>query len=135
MACLDTTLLIDLSHPRKDRGGRAAQKVIELAERGELLTTARFSVAELYVGVELARVREWELESVHRTLSTLMLLEFNDSAAWWFAKNSAHLRRIGRPAGDLDVLIAATAMAHGHTLVTRNASHFANIPYLEVETY
>jgi predicted nucleic acid-binding protein len=35
----------------------------------------------------------------------------------------------------MDVLIAAAAMAQGHCLITRNTSHFANIPCLAVETY
>jgi len=35
----------------------------------------------------------------------------------------------------MDVLIAATAMAAGHNLVTRNPSHFADIPHLRVEAY
>lgn len=35
----------------------------------------------------------------------------------------------------MDVLIAATAMAAGHCLVTRNPAHFKSIPELAVETY
>jgi predicted nucleic acid-binding protein len=34
----------------------------------------------------------------------------------------------------MDVLIVATAMAHGHTLITRNTRHFRHIP-LVVEAY
>ena len=35
----------------------------------------------------------------------------------------------------MDVLIAATAMAYGHTLITRNPKHFRHIPHLIVEEY
>ena len=63
------------------------------------------------------------------------VLDFDDSAARLFAGIAAELRRKGRPAGDMDVLIAATAMAGGHSLVTRNTAHFADIPHLTVETY
>jgi predicted nucleic acid-binding protein len=42
---------------------------------------------------------------------------------------------IGRPAGDMDTLIAAIALAHGQRLVTRNPKHFADVPGLIVESY
>ena len=35
----------------------------------------------------------------------------------------------------LDVFIAAVALANGQRLVTRNPSHFANIPDLVIEAY
>jgi len=35
----------------------------------------------------------------------------------------------------MDVLIAATAMSHGHTLIMRNSKHFRHIPHLIVEEY
>jgi predicted nucleic acid-binding protein len=35
----------------------------------------------------------------------------------------------------MDVLIAATAMVHGHSLITRNVRHFRHIPHLLVEDY
>jgi predicted nucleic acid-binding protein len=35
----------------------------------------------------------------------------------------------------MDVLIAASTVAFGHTLITRNPPHFADIPQLAVETY
>ena len=63
------------------------------------------------------------------------LLDFGDPAARLFGQITAHLQAIGRPAGDMDVLVAATAMAAGHCLVTRNVSHFANIPALAAESY
>lgn len=34
------------------------------------------------------------------------------------------LERVGRPQEDMDILIAATALTHGLTLVTRNIEHF-----------
>ena len=34
-----------------------------------------------------------------------------------------------------DLLIAATALVHGLTLVTHNTRHFQNVPNLEVEEW
>ena len=52
-----------------------------------------------------------------------------------FATIAAHLTRIGRPAGDMDTLIAAVALANDQTLITRNPRHFADIPGFPTESY
>ena len=43
--------------------------------------------------------------------------------------------RHGHPHRDADLMIAATALEHGRTLVTGNTSHFAWIPGLTVENW
>ncbi|AEG93500.1 type II toxin-antitoxin system VapC family toxin [Ramlibacter tataouinensis] len=43
-----------------------------------------------------------------------------------WARLRASLDAIGRPQQDMDILIAATALAHNLTLVTRNTRHFAD---------
>lgn len=48
---------------------------------------------------------------------------------------SAELRRKGREAGDVDPLLAATAMVHGLVLVTRNMRHFEPIEGLRIENW
>jgi predicted nucleic acid-binding protein len=51
-----------------------------------------------------------------------------DETVWTtFGRLKASLRSIGRPQDDLDILIAATAAAHGLALVTRNTRHFADM--------
>ena len=49
-----------------------------------------------------------------------------------FADVRRKLRMSGNMAPDLDVLIAATALAHGLTLVTGNLRHFARVPGLRI---
>lgn len=48
---------------------------------------------------------------------------------------SAELRRKGRPCGNLDPLLAATALEHDLILVTRNVRHFEHIPKLQIENW
>lgn len=136
MACLDTTILLDLGgvggSARRDR---AERKIAELIHRDETLVITRFNLAELLVGVYRSVDPEKERETVESVTGGLGILEFDETAARFFASASAHLRDIGRPAPDMDVLIAATALAGGHLLVTDNAAHFLNIPQLSVETY
>lgn len=135
MACLDTTILVDLARRRSRLRTRAFQKLQGLLGRGESLVTTRFSVAELYVGVERSDDPKREEEVVQQALQGLSILDFDERAARFFGRVCAHLHQIGQPAGDMDVLIAATCLAAGHCLITRNPSHFENIPELPVETY
>ncbi len=47
-----------------------------------------------------------------------------------FARTRAQLRRSGQLIPEMDLLIAATALSHDLTLVTRNFRHFERIPNL-----
>ena len=136
MACLDTSFLLDAA----GRGGRqlrtrAREKLAALIEAGEVLTTTRFNVAELWVGVERTRDQPGELVRVETMLEPLIVLDFDDSSARVFGRITAFLHDHGSPRGDMDVLIASVALVHGEQVVTRNVRHFAGIPDLVVETY
>ncbi len=135
MACLDTTILIDLAGRTSPRKEQALQKIEELVRKGQGLATTRFNVAELYVGVSWSRRPQEDEKAIRTLLSEFEILEFNDAAARLFGFLTGFLQQMGKPAGDMDVLIAATAMACGHTLVTRNSRHFRHIPLLVVEEY
>lgn len=136
MACLDTCLLIDLLRRAGSvRKRRASAKIKELADREERLTTTRFNVAELLVGVYRAGDPTRERAAVRTLLDKLTILEFDDGATKLFGRLTALLQELGKPAGDMDVLIAATALVSRETLITDNAAHFKNIAGLTVETY
>jgi len=136
MICLDTSTILD----RLGRGG--ARRRLDVAAalqrhvlNGLSLATTRLNVAELWVGIERSRDRNHELSLVEAALTGVTILEFTESAARLFGKFTAHLLEMGRPAGDLDVLIAAVAMVNGCALLTGNTRHYSEIPGLVVETY
>ena len=135
MACLDTTFLIDLSRRHGSRRQRARDKVVDLLRQGERLVTTRFNVAELYVGVFRSEDKVREEAAVAAVLAGLGVLDFDDEGALIFSRVTAHLQETGRLAGDMDVLIGATALAANERVVTRNTVHFADIPGLVVESY
>lgn len=136
MACLDTSLLIDLCRGGNSRRHtRAVGKLAELTGRGEPLTTTRFNVAELYVGVCRASDEAREERRVQSLLECLAVIEFDAAASRLYARITAHLQLMGRPSGDMDALIAATALLAQETIVTANPSHFENMPGVSVEAY
>ena len=90
----------------------------------------RYGLMRLPAHAAKVRLRALEqfLASVHR-------LDFNDGAASVAAGIRARLERAGRMIGPHDVLIAATAIAHGATLVSRNVREFRRIEILLVENW
>ena len=136
MALLDTTVLIDLSRrPGSPAHSRARRHLDELAARGEDLCTSRVNEAEFRVGSERAEARSDEGTRVEGVLAWLVILEFDASAAQWYARTKAGLLDRGQRVGDCDTMIAAVALAHGELLVTRNPAHFTGIPGLAVSAY
>src|ERR1700743_771549 len=125
MACLDTTVFVDWRRKTRTSRHEAAISIIEqLIASRETLVTTRFNVAELYVGAELSSDPLNERKAVDSAPAGIEILEFDEAPAHNFARLQSHLIKIGKPAGDMDVLIAAVALTHAHPLVTRNARHF-----------
>jgi len=135
MACLDTTILIDLLSRKPGPRNQAGKKIKELTTHGEELAITRFNLAELYVGIARSHHPQDDEEAMLTCLGELETLDFNDDAAKLFGSITGFLQRMGKPAADMDILIAATAMAHNHMLITRNIKHFKDIPDLIVEAY
>jgi tRNA(fMet)-specific endonuclease VapC len=52
-----------------------------------------------------------------------------------YAQLAAGIRAKGEPRPQFDLVIAATALAHGLTVATCDAGHFAGIEGLEVEDW
>ena len=62
-------------------------------------------------------------------------LPFDDSAAQQYGQIRATLERNGTPIGANDMLIAAIALAHDLTVVTRNVGEFSRVTGLRVEDF
>jgi tRNA(fMet)-specific endonuclease VapC len=52
-----------------------------------------------------------------------------------YAKERCRLERIGRRVDDFDLLIGATAIHHGLTLVTNNTKHFQRLNGIKLEDW
>jgi predicted nucleic acid-binding protein len=107
---LDTSVLVDLLHGRRDRLGL----VEELVEMGHRLTTSAMCVAELY-----AIMHPGEEERTQNLLAGLACYPVTTE----IAARAGNLKREMEGRGDrvtlADMTIAATAQEHGLRLVTR----------------
>lgn len=92
-------------------------------------------VAELYKGVYCSGRVERNLNTLNQFVSSLQIVRFNKRAAQEFGIIQGELRRLGRPTGQLDALIAAVARSRKDILVTHNIRDFINIPDLQLEDW
>ena len=72
------------------------------------------------------------LDALARFLQPLRILAFDSECALQAARLRAGLEARGQPMGPHDTLIAATALRHQATLVTRNVREFSRAPGLQL---
>ena len=91
--------------------------------------------------VSLAELLDGVVGSDRRSESELMLWEFLEDleiinldreTCLIFAEERVRLRSAGTIIGDMDLLIGATAMRHGLTLLTNNRRHFGRLQGLDI---
>lgn len=126
MFLLDTNVVSEL---RKIRAGRADTNVAQWADSVDALDLylSAITVQELEMGVLLAEHRDPLQGAVLRTwLESHVLPGFSGrilSVDVAVARCSARLH-VPNPSPAMDSLIAATALVHGLTMVTRNVADF-----------
>jgi len=72
------------------------------------------------------------LQALEQLLEPLEILPFDDVSAQFAASMRAELERHGNPIGPHDLLIAATVLRHGATLITRNVREFSRVSGLRI---
>lgn len=128
MHVLDTDVCIDLLRGR----GKVLEAVEPLEAAGRLGVTA-VTLHELVEGAHRARDPGKALGHVNRFLTAFDVLPYDAEAARIGGRVAGELAKAGTPIGDLDTMIAATAVRHGGSLVTRNVRHFSRVPGLQVQ--
>ncbi|MBD5130404.1 MAG: type II toxin-antitoxin system VapC family toxin [Ruminococcaceae bacterium] len=109
------------------------EKITEHWEEG--LVISSMTLAELYYGAEASAAYDKNLRSLQNLMTILEVVPFENTAAVYYGKIRAYLRRRGTPIGAMDMLIAAHALALGITLVTNNVREFERVPGLTVENW
>ncbi len=79
------------------------------------------------------KVKAWPM--IEKLLELIPAHPLTRAAANRASLLRSELASLGSPIGAYDLLIAATAIEHGATLVTNNASEFSRVPNLVVEDW
>ena len=107
------------------------QTLLELAPHG--LTVSLITYGELYEGALFSYKPEPALHALRLFLDGKQLVPLTTTIMERFAQLRGQLpRHLRRQIGDMDILIAATALEHDLTLLTRNLKHFQHVPDLKV---
>jgi tRNA(fMet)-specific endonuclease VapC len=92
-------------------------------------------VSELYKGVYCSQQVTKNLGILTQFIELLPLEQFDLDAAMEFGKIQSELRKIGKPTGEFDALIASVARSRDDILVTNNTKDFENIPNLNLNNW
>ncbi|QDU88206.1 tRNA(fMet)-specific endonuclease VapC [Pirellulimonas nuda] len=123
-----------LSEVLKQKDQRVRSRVADYLGQHAALTISAFTWFEVQRGLlEKHASRQIDRFATfvnHCDVKPVSHEVFHRAAVLW-----ADARRSGRPRGDADLLIAATAMAHGLTLATSNTRHFEWISGLSLDDW
>ena len=67
-------------------------------------------------------------------LSEVQVLGVDEAIARAWGEEDARLTLAGQKIGDIDLFIAATALAHNLTLCSQNRKHFERVKGLKIES-
>ena len=112
--------------------GRVTTRLDELRPEG--VGTSIVSLAELYEGLSNPADPRNDEQGLLDFLVGVEVVDLDDETCRIFGRERSRLRADGNLIGDLDLLIASTALRHGLTLLTNNRRHFERIEGLAIES-
>lgn len=130
---LDTNVVSELE--RSDRNSRLEsrlrthQAVCVIA--APVIQELVFGIARLAPSARRTRLEQWFKE----TLETFEVLAYDARAAEWLGREQARLASLGRRIPLIDAQIAAVAVTHNLTLVTRDTGDFEGFAGLRTENW
>ncbi len=125
MILLDTNVVIAFFN-----GNQAILKMIQ-SEIGRIALST-LVVAELDYGAKASQKAKENIEKLHRFVDIVRVIPFDLECAKIFGTIKSKLRKIGKPTGETDALIAATAWSRKLPLLTRNRRHFSYIEEIKL---
>jgi tRNA(fMet)-specific endonuclease VapC len=128
---LDTGALTDYINKRSPTVERAR----EALRRGDRLGVCPPVLGELYYGLEMSDSPEKTRRLLAASFRTLHVWPYDKPAAKEYGRLYAPLKRMGRPMQQIDIQLAAVALALGRSTVVTKDSDLAAIPGLTVEDW
>jgi len=106
---------------------------LEGLRRADQFTSA-VVLGELYKGAYRSQARERYLGIIEgRVLPEFTVIDYDRDVAREYGRIRADLERRGTMPGEADLMIAASALVHGHAIVTGNVRHYMRVDGLEVQ--
>lgn len=128
---LDTNILIY----SMNNLGDVRTRVNRASQEGRIVTSILVA-AELFYGVECSARKDANRKRLEKALARMEVLPMTNGAAERFGQIKSTLRLKGLAKGDVDLLIAATALDLDATLVTNDGGLTdGTIPDLRVENW
>lgn len=126
---LETSFLVDLERGLIAGAPGPAQLFLETHQAQNLHIT--FTIAgEWAAGPRMSERTTWE-----RLVSPFKVIPCTPEVSWRYGRLYRYLRDNGLLIDANDLWIAATALAFGMPVVTRNEKHFGRVPELDVIGY
>ncbi|GAC1559715.1 MAG: hypothetical protein NVS2B7_34210 [Herpetosiphon sp.] len=123
--------LIDTDIVAAHLTGRQEETTLLASLQGSLAISL-ITYGEMYEGIYFGRDPKRYEQGFLGFLRGVDVLPLTKVIMKRFARIRGELRRNGTIIGDNDILIGATALQHGLTIVTRNIKHFQRIPDLSL---
>ena len=112
---LDTTIIID--HLRGDK--KVNSYLEEIGNRGDIAGCCCINITETYTGM-----KDKEKEKTDKFIESLYYFEVTKEIARLAGKLKQKYVQKGKTLATTDVIIAATAIAYGLILITKNIKHY-----------
>lgn len=125
MLLLDTNIIIAFFKGEHDISEKVLSQIDQIA-------LSSLVIAELDYGAKASQKSAKNLEKLYNFIGLIEVVPFDLECAKTFGTIKSRLRLLGKPTGEVDALLSATAITHNATLVTKNSKHFENIEGLKL---
>ena len=107
----------------------------EMRRNGAKIGTCYPVIAEMYFGIEKSASKQLNLIEFEIALRSFVIWPFDQKAAKEYGRIAAHLKRVGRPIQQIDMMIAAIALTIPDCTVVTRDTDFLAVPGLTVENW
>lgn len=126
---LDTNIVSDMM---RNPLGRVFQRIAEVGE--DTVFTSIIVSCEVRFGIEKRQSKKLA-KRFSDVFGSLQVVRLDTSAEEHYAATRTKLEALGLPIGQMDMLIAAHALALDAVVVTDNEREFSRVPGLKVENW
>lgn len=126
MILLDTDTVVAHLRGNSAVTSRILEKVTEIA-------LPAITLAEPEYGALISQKPEENLRHLHNLVNSMEVISFDRDCAAKYGEIKAKLKLTGKMSGEVDVFIAAIALARNAALITHNLKHFEAMGELKLE--